>query len=1225
MLPSNPKGKRITFSRSVIPIKQVAPGAIAAPAEAISGDLKVVPTMFQKRKQPQVQPKVQPLPQPQPQPVLQKKTVVFKNTPEIKLFSRNNVLKRPEPEQPQPEQPQPEQPQPEQPQPEQPQPEQPQPEQPEPEQPQPEQPQPLQPERKTIKIRRPKTPKYSPQLEKVKKSINEIENNDPYTEPPDAFVPQDRRGFVSFIVKTYGDFALPPKLGEIDLEACQKLGATGEDSAKMYLYQQFVREYVRQQSPYRGVLVYHGLGSGKTCSAIAASEAIYGTTRKKIIVMTPFSLQNNFITEITFCGFKHFRLQNHWIKIPLADDPTARLFAQEVMGIPEAHFAAQKRARKQEAVYVQDFAQPSNFDSLPDEDKTAIRDQIFAIIRSRITFIAYNGTRASQLKIWACSQPDFFDNAVIIIDEVHNLTRLMQGTIEPYLTETPKQKRKISAEPVTPGKWTPKLCNVTANYKRAYLFYRLLCGAKNSKIIALSGTPLVNFPEELGILANVLHGYIDGATANIPVRAGIPTSRVEAITTEICKAHPRVDFYKLNSLQTSQELFFTIVPEGYKKVFDEANKFKGLEYVGSEGSSPNTIQELFEDIKAQLATKGIKIQPQAQFASYPVLPPESEAFQERFINPHTMTIENEIVLSKRLSGLISYYRGSKEELMPRVTKDEWVPVPFTEYSIMGYLAARRHELKEEEKKKETVVKASEKVTAAWSEVLAVGKMSNPSSYRFRSRAACNFVFPENVPRPYPDGEVDLEEELGRQVDVTGAEEADVAEDDAASIAAEKEDAAIGTADDEEVAPAAATQRPPSVIPYKQRIATVLATMRTMAKDILVLNPSEPGKHHLAEFSPKYAAILQKIQESSGSALVYSQFRTLEGIGLFGIALEGNGYIPIEVIGSEADPTFSPRTEDSLRRHFQEGSTTPKNRYILYSGEETRERRNLLINLFNARIDRLPPRIVEVLRNSGFEAIGNKRGDICKVISITGAGAEGLSLKNVRQVHIMEPFWNPVRTDQVKGRAVRICSHSDLPAEERTVEVYTYCAVVSKEMIDKRLVDQTFLIQDNGITSDQFIGGISRKKKQITESLLRIMKQSAVDCNLNTTENNTVDETIQCFRIKGTDDEFLYDPRLDEDIKETARSTKFAEPTPTAAEGIQTTDAAIATPSSVAPPPMSVQRTVREIKGKQYIEDPRPDGSRVLYDIKNRLLERPVGKRSINPETGKFKTELYPPS
>uniref|UniRef100_A0A6C0IC62 Helicase ATP-binding domain-containing protein n=1 Tax=viral metagenome TaxID=1070528 RepID=A0A6C0IC62_9ZZZZ len=1192
MLPSKPKGKRISFSS--IPITSVAPGALAAPAELVSGDLQIVPTMFQKRKAPA--PKPAPAPTIQPAPLAPKKTVAFKNTPEVKIFSRNTGSEKSQPQEPAV--------------------------QPLPilteeapllvaeEAPPLAEPTPL----KALKVRRPKTPKYSPQLELVKKELKAIENNDPYAEPPEAFVPQDRRGFVSFIVKTYGDFALPPKLGETDLEACQKLGAPGEDSAKMYLYQQFVREYVRQQSPYRGVLVYHGLGSGKTCSAIAASEAIYSTTRKKIIVMTPFSLQNNFITEITFCGFKHFRLQNHWVKVPLADDPTARLFAQEVMSIPESHFAAQKRAKKQEVIYVQDFAQPSNFDSLPDEDKTAIRDQIFAIIRSRITFIAYNGTRASQLKIWACSEPDFFDNAVIIIDEVHNLTRLMQGTIEPYLTDSGRLKRKIAAEPVTPGKWKPKLCNVSANYKRAYLFYRLLCGAKNSKIIALSGTPLVNFPEELGILANVLHGYIDGATAIIPVRAGVPSSRVEAISTEICRAHPRVDFYKLTSQQTSQELFFTIVPEGYKKVFDETNKFKGLEYVGTEGSAPNTIQELFEEVRAQLAAKGIQVSPQAQFASYPVLPPESEAFQERFIDPVNMTIQNEIVLSKRLSGLISYYRGSKEELMPRISKDEFVPIPFTEYSIMGYLAARRYEQAQEDEK--IAPKVSEKVIAAWSEVLLVSKMPNPSSYRFRSRAACNFVFPENVPRPYPDGEVDLEEELGRQVDVIAGQEADVAEDDAASVAAEEEDAAIDEGESEQK-PDPKTRQ--SVIPYKQRIASVLATLRTMAKDIFVLNPSEPGKHHLAEFSPKYAAILQKIQESSGSALVYSQFRTLEGIGLFGVALEGNGYIPIEIIGSEADPIFSPTTEESLRRHFQEGSKTAKNRYILYSGEETRERRNLLINLFNARLDRLPPKIVEVLRESGFEAIGNKRGDICKIISITGAGAEGLSLKNVRQVHIMEPFWNPVRTDQVKGRAVRICSHSDLPSDERTVEVYTYCAVVSQEMIDKRLVDQTFLIKDGGITSDQFIGGISERKKKITESLLRIMKQSAVDCNLNTTENNTLEETIKCFRIKGTDDEFLYDPRLDEDIKETARSTRFAEPAPAEA-----TVAPIATPASVAPAPASVQRTVREIKGKQYIEDPRPDGSRVLYDIKNRLLERPVGKRSINPETGKFKTELYPP-
>ena len=47
--------------------------------------------------------------------------------------------------------------------------------------------------------------------------------------------------------------------------------------------------------------------------------------------------------------------------------------------------------------------------------------------------------------------------------------------------------------------------------------------------------------------------------------------------------------------------------------------------------------------------------------------------------------------------------------------------------------------------------------------------------------------------------------------------------------------------------------------------------------------------------------------------------------------------------------------------------------------------------------------------------------------------------NVRQVHILEPFWNEVRINQLIGRAIRQCSHEDLPLEERYVDVYRYYA------------------------------------------------------------------------------------------------------------------------------------------------------------------------------------------
>ena len=57
--------------------------------------------------------------------------------------------------------------------------------------------------------------------------------------------------------------------------------------------------------------------------------------------------------------------------------------------------------------------------------------------------------------------------------------------------------------------------------------------------------------------------------------------------------------------------------------------------------------------------------------------------------------------------------------------------------------------------------------------------------------------------------------------------------------------------------------------------------------------------------------------------------------------------------------------------------------------------------------------------------------------ISGAGAEGISLTGVRQVHILEPYWNYVRIDQVFGRAIRMNSHSVLNPDDRTVEQYLY--------------------------------------------------------------------------------------------------------------------------------------------------------------------------------------------
>ena len=167
---------------------------------------------------------------------------------------------------------------------------------------------------------------------------------------------------------------------------------------------------------------------------------------------------------------------------------------------------------------------------------------------------------ARTLKEWACAG-GHFDNAVIVIDEVHNLTRLMQGTIVPYLFERKKGgRRKIKAEPVIPGPWSPRLCSRNdVNYARGYMLYRMLVSAQNSKIIGLSGTPIINFPEELGILMNILGGYIDC----IDFISGIVDDESMKKLQAIADADRRIDLLHFSSDRTKVTL--SILKEGYLK------------------------------------------------------------------------------------------------------------------------------------------------------------------------------------------------------------------------------------------------------------------------------------------------------------------------------------------------------------------------------------------------------------------------------------------------------------------------------------------------------------------------------------------------------------------------------------------------------------------------------------------------------------------------------------
>jgi hypothetical protein len=197
---------------------------------------------------------------------------------------------------------------------------------------------------------------------------------------------------------------------------------------------------------------------------------------------------------------------------------------------------------------------------------------------------------------------------------------------------------------------------------------------------------------------------------------------------------------------------------------------------------------------------------------------------------------------------------------------------------------------------------------------------------------------------------------------------------------------------------------------------------------------------------------------------------------------------------------------------------------------------------------------------------------------------------------------------VKGRAVRICSHSDLPYSEnpaenqRTVEIFTYLTSFD----NKFKIDQTLLTKDGGNTSDQHVYQLSEAKEKLSSDFLQAMKEGAVDCDLNKAGN----EPIQCYIQEFKEDEefdFLYDPRVRQDIDKTKTEMR-SKPAPMVAQPVSvSTTAAAASAATASAATASAATAASAATGavpkldSDYKITTLPDGRKFIISMKQRLV------------------------
>jgi len=974
-------------------------------------------------------------------------------------------------------------------------------------------------------------PSDAPLLEKLSSDITKaFRGKDPIELKPvkeEGYRPINSATFSDFMIQTFSQHS--PMLKRIleegvdvlkekhvpDPEACKK---RDPKKIEIFYYQKFVRDYMTRGSPYRGILVYHGLGSGKTCTSIAAAEALYWGGQKKIYILTPASLKDNYIKDLGKCGYFPLRQNNFWTFYKLKGegkegDPAGYAWLTGGLGLPEDLVLAQKGG------WIPNPEKPSNWDELSPAVREAIQRQQDVHVRFRFQFINYNGVSpkllSNEAALLAAEGTSKFDNAVVVIDEIHNLVRTINGT---QLGSIPMSKFIEKQEPREPT-WSVRLATETPGYKypRGYTLYRWLQNAVGAKIIALSATPMINYAQEFAILLNMIGG--EQRMAEISLKTLPRSPSAATAVTEWAKKRPDIDYFKIEEgADRSLVINVTPVPYGFVKVVKGDYSTRGFVRLEPKDLKPvkeareRTMAAWAASLSAELKAGGLigEGAPEPKLFTMPLLPDDGKVFVDTFINRSTLKLNYSKILKARAAGLISYYRGKSDDLMPRVGTDLKIMVDMSDYMFDAYMKIRKAELEKESDKEEEEdvgdVAKARGISYAEADLYAQATRMQNESFKCGSRAACNFVFPEDVPRPVINDKKQgiqlLGIETGRMISVDAVVPSNSSSSSSAAAAV------VGEEPEEETSEPKTT---PVDAEVKKLISNLMAGLERNAD--LYLNRS------LAQFSPKFYIMQENLRKSAGPALVYSQFITLEGLGIFSAALRASPerYIPLdlEMVGGEWQIPETMMTEDALARP----------RYIIYTGQQDQDKRKRLLQLYNADLVNLSPRLAAQCKLMLKDATDNRDGRICRVFMINVAGAEGISLFNTRQVHIMEPYWNSVRLQQVTGRAIRLCSHMNLPWEDRVVDVFTYVSTFTKEQILRG--NPKVMLADGKKTTDENIHNLALRKQELSDGLYEIAQTAAVDCQIHYHEHGGV---TQCFTYKdGARPMFAYHPDWRKDI------------------------------------------------------------------------------------------------
>jgi hypothetical protein len=450
---------------------------------------------------------------------------------------------------------------------------------------------------------------------------------------PNNWILPNRIGYNDKIFKTFKPENYQPTLKS----SCDKTGDISNTSINLFPQQRLIKDYIQVDSPYRGLLLYHELGSGKSGASIAAAEGYLN--KKKMFVLTPASLATNYENEILTLSSVGLNLKKDWSLVSLNKNN------QKVVEILKNRYAITPTIIKKDGLvwiplYENDIPNAIIIKSIVDEtDKQSINLMISHIIRNRYTFISYNGLNNKMINNLGKTP---FDNSFVIIDEVHNFSsRIVNGS------------------------------------KLAKNVYDKLMSAKDCKIILLSGTPIINNPYEIATIINLIRGYMN--IYKIPYLSIEENITIDDINKQLEKDNL---LSIIDEIYLDKKIFLSLLPTNYKK-------FKGSLIKKEDwGENEDPLPLIMESLNK---IEGLELKMKYYVSNYNALPIIPNEFNEYFLDTtddDNPKIKNQDLFMRRILGTVSYYSITGSELFPKVNDEIIRYLDMTNVQLTNYANVR---------------------------------------------------------------------------------------------------------------------------------------------------------------------------------------------------------------------------------------------------------------------------------------------------------------------------------------------------------------------------------------------------------------------------------------------------------------------------------------------------------------------------------------------------------